>query len=795
MSDIRDHIEVLLSRFGRLIYRRSWLFLILSVLAVGAMGAQLPHIQMDISAEGLLHKEDPALKTYEEFRRQFGRDQMVILGVQPPEIFDRPFLEKFQKFHNALETQVPNLYEIRSLANVPYIGGQDDEIIVTDLLEEIPANVSDMSSFREKVLNHPLYPGSIISNDGQFTIITLKPVVYSPGIPSSDNNEVSRKEKFSEEEQGQFIDSIQEVCTEFESPDFRIYFGGDMTAEVVLTRMTVDTMSRFTLLTSLFIVLLTAILFRRISGVIFPLLTVNCALYSTLGLMAILDVSITLNTTILPSFLLAVGIGDSVHILAMFYRHFDTTQNKEEAIAFALGHSGLAVIMTSLTTAGGLLSFVSAGIEPVAQLGIFAAVGVMLALFFSLVTLPALLGATPLKNKKGREAGSSFSKLDTLLAAVGDFATKHPWPVILCSIVVLLSSLALSLQLNFSHNSLLYLDEKAPVRQATETIDRHMKGSLNVEILLDSGEENGLFEPAVMKDIETIQRAAGELRISSIQVGKAVSIAETIKDVNRALHGGELYELPKTKELIAQELLLYEIGGGEDLRTMVGDRYQQSRITVNVPWLDAVEYSRVLTVFEENIRGLIHSDSTVTITGIVVIICRTFANIIQTMATSYLIAGLVISILMILLIGDLRLGLVSMVPNFLPIILGLAFMQLVGIPLDYSTIMVGGIAIGLAVDDTVHFMHNFRRYFARTGDAREAVRQTLTTAGRAMLFTTLILCSGFFILLFAELKSTVNFGLITGFTISMALLADFLLAPALMMLVTNVKKNKSRLSS
>jgi hypothetical protein len=136
------------------------------------------------------------------------------------------------------------------------------------------------------------------------------------------------------------------------------------------------------------------------------------------------------------------------------------------------------------------------------------------------------------------------------------------------------------------------------------------------------------------------------------------------------------------------------------------------------------------------------------------------------------------------LIGDVKVGLLSMIPNFLPIVMGLAFMHLVGIPLDYSNIMVGGIAIGLAVDDTVHFMHNFRRYFARTGDARKAVHLTLTTAGRAMFFTTIILCAGFLVLLFAELRSTVNFGMITAFTISMALLADFLLAPALLVLIS-----------
>lgn len=202
-----------------------------------------------------------------------------------------------------------------------------------------------------------------------------------------------------------------------------------------------------------------------------------------------------------------------------------------------------------------------------------------------------------------------------------------------------------------------------------------------------------------------------------------------------------------------------------------------------MPWVDAIQYAEVMPVFEERIKQTCVSGINAEVTGMVPIICRTFSEIIHTMATSYMFAGVVITLLMILLIGDLKLGLVSMLPNFLPIAMGLGFMNLVNIPLDYSTIMVGGIAIGLAVDDTVHFMHNFRRYFRQTGDAARAVHLTMITTGRAMLFTTLILGAGFFILLLADLRSTVNFGLVTGFTICMALLADFLLAPALMVLV------------
>ncbi|MEN8256236.1 MAG: MMPL family transporter [Thermodesulfobacteriota bacterium] len=780
MTDIRDRMESWFGSFGRLLFKRAWWFLFLSVLATGAMVSQLPTIRMDTSAEGLLHKEDPALKTYQDFRQQFGRDETVIIGLRPDTIFDLNFLAKLKEFHWALENEVPNVSKVDSLANATYIQGQRDDLIVEDLLAHLPANGEELRIFRQQVMEHPLYPGTIISEDGLFTIIVLTPVVFSTSANGTDGGQLLSEDEFAE-----LVDAVTAISHRFNGPDFPVVLGGEVATEVVLKRLALETMSRFMKLTGLLIVVITAILFRRLSGVVYPFLVVNCALLSTLGLMAFFDVAMTLNTTILPSFILAVGIGDSVHILAIFYRHFNQHHDKEEAISYALSHSGLAVVMTSLTTAGGLLSFVSAGIAPIAELGVFAAVGVMMALGYSLVTLPALLAAIPLTKKKVRGPANSLSRLDGLLIRVGDVSSDHPWPVVAVSGVVFVVAFALASQLGFSHNSLKYLPKDMEARQATEMIDKHMKGSLNVEILIDTGRENGLYDPLVLNNIEKAQRLGEKLKVEQSPAGKSISVADTIKDMNRALNGGskDYFKIPEEPDLIAQELLLYEIGGGDDLRTLVDGGYRQARLTLNLPWVDAIEYDRVLTEYQQQIKEIFGTTATPTVTGIVAVICRTFSVIIQTMASSYMIAAAIITVLMILLIGDLKVGLISMVPNFLPIVMGLGFMKLAGIPLDYSNIMVGGIAIGLAVDDTVHFMHNFRRYFARTGDARQAVHLTLTTAGRAMFFTTLILCAGFLVLLFAELKSTVNFGMITGFTISMALLADFLLAPALMVLV------------
>ena len=586
MKDIRNRIEKWFANFGLLVSRRPWLFILVSVFAVMAMVWQLPQIRMDTSAEGLLHKKDPALLTYETFRRQFGRDQVVILGLEPEEVFNAEFLGTLREFHEALEQEVPYVSEVTSLINAEYIRGEGDDLIVEDLLEDWPEDEIEMLALKKRVLANPLYRNILISDDGSFTVLVLKAILFSPN--SSEEGVL-----LSEKETGEFVESINNVCDHFRSPAFPIILGGDIMTENVLKNLTLSTMTRFTLLTSLVIIIVFTILFRRISGVLLPMLVVNFALFSTLGLMSAFGVPITLNTTVLPSFLLAVGIGDSVHILAIYYRELKQGRDKADAISHALGHSGLAVVMTSLTTATGLLSFVSSGIAPVANLGVFAAIGVMLALIFTIVTLPALLAITPMSKKRSVSKHDLPSRLDNFLAGIGDFATTHPWKVVGFSTLLFFGALTLSLQLKFSHNSLTYLREDVPVRIATELIDNKMKGSVTVDFLVDTGEPQGLYNPSVMDRIEEAQRMTGDLIIDGRHAARASAVTDILKEINQALNSGNPseYRIPDDRELIAQELLLYEVGGGEDLHKAIDQDHARARITLRLPWVDAFVYT------------------------------------------------------------------------------------------------------------------------------------------------------------------------------------------------------------
>jgi predicted RND superfamily exporter protein len=510
------------------------------------------------------------------------------------------------------------------------------------------------------------------------------------------------------------------------------------------------------------------------------LLVVFLALLCMLGTMALAGVAVTLPVQVLPTFLLAVGICASVHILSLFFEMHRSGSRREDAIAHALGHSGRAVVMTSLTTAAGLASFATSELTPVMHFGIFGAVGVLFALLFTLVLLPALLAATPLR-EDSRSRHSELSVAERVLSLCGAAAARRPRAVLVATAALVLLSLAGALRLEFSHNSYLWLPESDPTRRGIEFFDREFQGSSTVEVLLDSGVENGFHDPGLLNRLEELRIYADSLERGAISVGKTVSLADVLKEINQALNENraEHYAIPQDRRLVAQEFLLFENAGSDDLEDLVDSRFQLASFMLKIPNADAIALAPFFDEIEAHFREVLGEDVEVTLTGGAAVSYRTFAAVIPSMTKSYAVAFLAITPLMILFLRSLRRGLVSMIPNLVPVIFTLGLMGWIGFPLDISTMMIGAILLGVAVDDTIHFMHVFYRYYGVTGEPVAAVGQTLQTTGRAMLFTSIVLSAGFFIQMLATVDNVSHTGGLLGFAVIVAFLADVLLAPAL----------------
>ena len=421
---------------GLWLYGNPWKTLLITLAVVVFLTFQIPSITIDTSSEALLHKEDPSLLRYNAFRDQFGRAELIIIAVDAPEIFDETCLTRLKAFHEDLENEVPYLREVTSLINARQTRGENDELIVQDLLAEWPEKAIDLDELRTMVMQNPFYANYIVSKDGQVTAVIIETEASiqegessedplagfeeEEPAPTGDNPD---KRYFSEKENREVVETINRIVAKHARSDFRLSLAGGPVIVYAFNRATMEDVERCIVLTLIAVALFLGILFRRLSGILLPITVIVTTLLSTMGAMALLNTPIKITTTIIPAFLLSVGVCDSVHILAIFYRELARGKTKDAAIAHALGHSGLAIVMTSLTTMAGLLSFLAADLTAIAEIGTYAAIGVMLALVYTVVLLPVFIALFPLKSMPPKK--ESTVSMERPLKKIADFSIAH----------------------------------------------------------------------------------------------------------------------------------------------------------------------------------------------------------------------------------------------------------------------------------------------------------------------------------------------------------------------------------
>ena len=382
-----------------------------------------------------------------------------------------------------------------------------------------------------------------------------------------------------------------------------------------------------------------------------------------------------------------------------------------------------------------------------------APVGILMGLALCLTVLPALLAIVPMRIRPPVESEGP-SRLGLTVARVGDYAVLHPLTVL--GVTALLIALAMLgvMRARFEHNALNWFPDSDPIHENTRIADSYMAGSASIEVLVDTGRENGLHEPAMQRALEAFEQAIDETGPDSATIRKTISVNGVLKEIHQALGENDpaFYATPDDRTLIAQELLLFENSGADDLENVVDSQFQIARVSLRSVWGSGSFYEDLLGRVDAAARAAF-PDADVRLTGLVPIIMTSLTETEEGMKKSYALALVTITPLMVLLIGSLRGGLSSMVPNLAPILMVVGVMGWLDIPFDVFTVMTGSVAIGLAVDDTIHFLHGFYREFERTGDTRGSVRRTLETTGEALLTTSVVLAIGFSVFLFATMPS------------------------------------------
>ncbi len=811
---IREKIESKFESLSDFIFEnRKKVFFTLMTLTV-LLATNIQYMKMDTTTEGFLHKDDTMRVQYDRFRDQFGRDEKILIAVEAKDIWSPEFLEKFRSLHDELESDLPHIDEVTSIINARNTIGTEDTLSVQDLFEDVETLTKESIGQRKKLaLENPIYLDMLYNKDQTFTNIIIDTSTYTSLDENGNKIEISEEDEFSdsdeefcecEDEHGhtyltdpentELMNKVKDIAAKYHSDDFKIHLAGSAFFNDSMKQIMMADMESFIMKMMLAIVIVLFLMFRRISGIFLPIVAVALTVISTVATMAYFGAPFTMATQIMPSFLLAVITGGSIHILAIFYQQLKHSDDVKASLRYAMGHSGFAIVMTSLTTAAGMWSFSTSEVAPVADLGSYSALGMIYGLVYMLILMPALISMITFKklDKSAQSDANQQDKgMDKLLINMANFSLNNAKTIVISSLAIVVVSVTLALQMSFSHHPLVWFEDNHEVRVAVEKIDSTMNGSMNIEIIIDTKKENGLYEPETLGQIEQLEAYLNDYNSNGVFVGKTLSITDILRETNKALHANqtEHYVIPKSKDLIAQELFLFANSGSDDLEDFVDTQFTKARITVKVPYVDAMKLNRFIEDVERKIPEIFTKNINTEMTGIGVLLGNVMEKSIISSGISYLIAFAAITVMMIILMGGFKMGVVSMLPNILPILILVSIMSVFNIPLDMFTMLVGSIALGIAVDDTVHFSYNYNKYRSEGKSVDDAVRLTLLGTGRAIMTTSVVLSLGFLVLLSATMTNMINFGLLTASAIFIALIADFILMPAIFKLMEGNKND------
>ncbi len=798
-----------LQSLGLKVIRYRYVVLLLTLVCTGYLCQHLPDLNIATTLESSFKSRNTTIQDYQEFRDMFGRDDKIILLIKSEDIFSTHFLARLREFHRDLENTLPLLSEVRSIINAEYIEGKNGELHVSRLFEKFPETSEEAQIIKEKVTSYPLYKNLYISKNNDFVLVIVKTQAVSAltrdgrriinhgrGVPDKKGPATAtgeNRKSISQVENAAIIGILETAVKQYSTENFRIVFSGTPVYQYQVEPMIRENMVAMSGMVFALTFTFMALLFRRVSGIFLPQFVVLMGLGATLGLMALAKVPFTLSTSMLPSILLSVGLTAPIHFMVVFFK-YQKRVGRIRAIIRTLGHSGLPICMTSMTTIAGLLSFSFTDIAPVAHMGIFAAIGIWVCLCLTLISLPAvisILNILPGKDRERLYEDSVYNRALIWMGRTGIYRSKDIYIISLIAFIVLLPGFA---KLNFSHNMLHYFSDDDPFIKQTELIEIESSGFRALEIIVDTKRKNGILQHHVMDSFEKIETFALEQNsLSGLPItGKILSILGILRRTNQAWHGNDQahFVTPQEDKVIRDQLLELQRKAPEILLEYTDRDFRLARFTVMMYWKDAamdvdfVERLRAFTIqqFGDDVR--------VVVTGVVPVSSSVIKTMMISLVVGYLAAFVMIAFFMIVSVGETKLGLVAMIPNIFPIYAGLAMMGHLDIPLNTYNLIGGSIVIGIAVDDTIHFFHNFRNYYLQSGNVESAVTATMRSTGRALITTTLILVSCFWLRLFSPLKVISDFGLVMGFSLLVAFLGDVLVAPALLSRLYRKEDNK-----
>ncbi|EKA6050296.1 MMPL family transporter [Vibrio vulnificus] len=744
--------------------RFSFWTLIISLMAIvaTAMGAKNLYFRGDYNI--FFDGSNAQLQAFDEIQTTFAKTDNIALVLAPKsgDVFDQRTLTQIQEMTEQA-WQVPYSSRVDSLANYQHTEAVDDDLLVEDLLyQSYPLTAERIAKVRAVAMSEPLLVNALVSEKGDVAVINI--TMQMPGVDeTAEVNEV--------------VAYVEQMLSHYraEYPDVTIYKAGIIAMNHSFAMAAQNDSATLVPTMLLVILVFLTIMLRSFLSVLATLVVIIGAIIATLGIVGWAGMFLHVASVNVPTLIMTLAVADCVHVIASMRHFMRQGMPKSQAIHRSVTLNFVPIIITSVTTAIGFLMMNMSDSPVLRDFGNLSALGVMIACVLSVSLLPALLNLLPVRFSAKQTAKSS-----DIMDKLADLVVHRRNVLLPLSIVVIAGSAALIPYNKVNDESVKYFDTSSEFRQAADFMEQRIGGMTTMSIAIKTHQSQGIASPEFLEVLGEFTRWLRE----QPETDHVASLSDIYKRLNKNMHGDDsaYYALPAERELAAQYLLLYEMSlpFGLDLNNQVNVDKSSVKLQLTVKNLGSVE----LVALEERIYQWFasHAPRYQVVASSPSLM---FAHIGETNMASMLstlpITLILISALMIFALRSWRLGVISLVPNIAPAVIGFGLWALISGEINLGLSVVVTLTLGIVVDDAVHFLAKYQHARKEGQNAEQAVRYAFHTVGRALWITTVVLVAGFSVLAMSQFRLNSDMGQLSAIVIFVALVIDFVLLPSLLM--------------
>ena len=751
------------------------------VCAVSALClAGLPKLKMSSNEEEWFEDWEQVKVESDQFKEIFGSDDAVMVLVRADDVFEPKVLEAIERLGRRLEEEVPYADEVTSLmtTEIP-IGSEDSIEIKNPFADGIPADPAELKAKKDFILSRESLVNNIVSDDAKETWVILSLLNYEGGTEFGAENIARYAQKV-------ILDEAQKSGGAYELKPMGMSYSEMEENDVMATECKVRVLSGFA------IMILCLLLFvRSLRGIVVPVLATTAGIGSVLGLSAHLGVTADFNMVTLPILLgMALSVGYSVHYVNSFRMHFRRTGLRKDSVVKAVEETGWPILFTVITTVASLVSFLFAGIGPIRWVGGISASIVLAVYLYVIVFIPILMSvgkdAKPQENslqaKEGAAQKTGATKADEAFERFGSRVVARKILVSVLSFVVVAAMIPGILKIKVNMDYIEMMGRKVPyIARILDTLSGKLGSLYSYDVMIRHDDTEAFKSAEAMAALDQLCDEAGKLKLTKISGTKprVTSACAMMKEINRMFNEDDInyYKIPDDDGLVAQVLVFYS-NNFRDWFDIEGDDFGTTRVHVELSGYDANLIVGDINAAKEAARRLFPG-AKISIVGEVVEYAEMNKKLVTAELKSFSLSFVIIAILLFLAFSSVKTGLIGMVPNLAPVVVVGGVMGYANFSLDMITMTIMPMILGIAVDDTIHFINHVKYQLEVTGDYKKAIVVSFREIGKTMGMTTFILCAMFFMYTFSPMGCLFRIGMLAMIGLASALVADYTLTPAL----------------